>query len=441
MLGVPEQLGHALFRGPAALGRLRARGWTWFLVYLGLATLILGAVAKLLIAHRGDAVELLVGYVFPDSWHFAGRMLIERMVAAQDRAVVVNGAIGASLLVVQVLLFPIKEKLSAAFEREARLVGEPGHELPLLVEAWEEIKLFLAFLAAQMSIFWIGYSSDPSRRTLALVLSHAYLFVSFGIDFLTPVLQRHGQTYAKTLKVLASHPAMLLAFGALFSLPPILVGRWIAHHPELSFTTAVLALFAANIVAVAWAAVAGTHAGAQLLDDARATRPPSVGVRGLTWILLIGLLAWNGYRFGAVALSLHHKSQILKCEYALDWTSIEVATPGALDLLRAASSDKLEVAVSFDVTIENPTRFDVELEQNRLELTHEGQRVASAQLSPVRVPAGGTVKSHVSLPVALTPSQLARGTDLLKAEGYALTLWLEVASGFELPIYILEARR
>jgi hypothetical protein len=430
-----------LVAGLLAPRRLRGRGWAWFAVYLALCAAILGATARLLAAYKGDLVELVTRYLFPGDWRFAGHMLIERFIEAQDRTVLVNGAIAASLMVVQILLFPVKEQLSATFERQARppLTDEPQREFPLWFQAWEEVKLFLIFVAAQGSIFWIGYATDPARKQLATALSYLFLFASFGIDFLTPVLQRHQQRYSTMLKTLALHPVTVLGFGALFTLPPVLVGQLVARHSELAFSTAAGALFAANVVTIAWAAVAGTHVGAQLLPDARRTRRPAPITRLAAWALLLGVLGWNGYRFGAVGLALHHKSQILKCRYDLEWTSIRVDRPGVLGLASGLGRDEIEVGVSFDVTIENPTAFDVVIEENRLEATHLGTRVAESRLTPVTVPAGGKTSAAVRLPLRLHPSQLMKGRDLLRGGDWAITLWLEVADGFWFPIYILEA--
>jgi hypothetical protein len=437
VLGV-DSLSLALWRAPLSLRKLRAGSAAWLAVYLALATGIFALVGRFIVAHEGHARRAFVAYIFPDRWQDAGHLLVDRLFGAQQHAVLVNAAVGASLLLVQVLLFPVKERLSARFERDAKLVdgADAGHGLPLLVEAREELLLALAFLAAQGSIFWIGYSQDPSRRLLATVLSHAFLMASFGVDFLTPILQRHGHRYATTLALVAGHPVLLLAFGGLFTLPSVLVGRWIAAHPALPLATAITALFAANVLAVAWAAVAGTFAGARLLPEARREKPPGRFTRTLAWTVLVGLLGWNAWRFGAVGLSLHHKSQLLKCEYALDWTSVRLERPGVLELASGLRHDRLQVGVSFDVTISNPTRFDVEIEDNRLELAKDGQRFASTRVTPLAVPAGGRSRVHMQLPVVLTPGQLARGTELLQAEGWTVTLWLAVAPGFELPIYL-----
>jgi uncharacterized protein involved in cysteine biosynthesis len=440
-LSVPAQLAHAVWHGPLAIRRLRARGLAWLVVYVALAALILGFVAHQVRVHEGDVVELLVGYVFPADWGFAGRALVKRLIAAQERALLVNAAIATSLVIIQVLLFPVKEFLSSAFEREARLVDLPIDEFPLWFQAWEELKLFLYYLAAQGCIFWLGYTTDPARKQLALGLSYLYLFASFGIDFISPVLQRHKQRYSTMLKTLALHPVLVVGFGAVFSLPTILVGRWVAAHGTMSFGRQLGWLFAANIAGIAWAAIAGTHVGAKLVADARQTRRPAPATRALAWLALLSVLGWNAWRFGAVGLALHHKSQILKCHYALDWTSIGVDRPSVFGLASGLRHDAIDVGVHFDVTIDNPTTYDVVIEKNHLDVTNQGKRVATASLSPLAVPAGGSARAHVSLPLRVAPSAIAQGRALLDGDAWAVTWWLEVAGGFDFPVYLKEAKR
>jgi hypothetical protein len=234
---------------------------------------------------------------------------------------------------------------------------------------------------------------------------------------------------------------LLLGFGALFSLPPILAGQLVAAFPGWPLGRSLTIIFAANVLAVAWAAVAGAHAGAKLLPDARATSPPARLTRTLVWALLLVTLAVNAYRFGAVARSLHHKSQLLKLEVDLEWTSFGIDRPGALDVLGSLRDDAVSVGIHFDVKLSNPTAHDVEIENNRLELQQAGQRVAQAKITPLRVPAGGSSEVHVSLPVKLTPSQILRGRELLQGKGWSITWWLDVAPGFEFPIYLLEETR
>jgi len=437
MLPVHQQLALAVVEAPTAARRLGRKSAVWLGIYLGAAALILGVVATVILRSRGDLLELALDYVVPADWQFAARLAIDKLFAQQEQLVITNAAITASLLVVQLTLFPLKEQVSATLEEEASLVPEPVAEHPLWFQAWEEIKLFLALLAAQGTVFWIGYSDDPVRRTIALVASFGVLFSSVAIDFLSPVLQRHRLRYSQIVKTLAMHPVLVLGFGALFALPAIGATALAGRHPEWGFAAQLGVAFGGQVLGIALAAIGGTVAGAPLVLEARARRRSHLAVRVLAWAALLGLLAWNGHRFGAVGRSLHHKSQLLKCEYAIDWDSVRADLPGALDLALGVKTDKLTIAVGLDVEITNPTSVDVEIERNRLEVRQASQLVAQTQLPTLAVPKGATRTAHLTLPLTVTPSQALRIRELWTTESWTMTLYLEVADGFEFPIYLL----
>ena len=420
--------------GLGAPFRIRGRTAALAIVYLGAAGAILWAVAALLTRHQGDAVELAASYLFPESWRFAAEELVRRFFAVQSRDILVNATIGASLIVVQLALFWLKELVSAAFEREAHLTTTPPRELPLWQQAFEEVEVLLLFLAAQTSLIWLGYPPDPTRRTLAVVLSYVFLFASFGVDFLSPLLQRHGLRYGTILKTLVfGRPLLLLAFGAVFALPAVAMARVAAAHPEWSLGTRIGLVFGVNVIAVVWATLAGTALAAGFLGDAQRTKPPWVITRILFQVVVIAALAWNSYRLAAVAVSLHHKSQILKLTYGVSWTSFGLDRPKLTDLL----DDKVTVGVHFDLTITNPTAFVVEIEENHLEARHRGVLVASSRLSPVRIAPGEKVDVRVALPLEVTPTALLAGKSLLARKDWAVTLFVDVAPGFVLPIYLV----
>jgi hypothetical protein len=406
-------------------------------VYLGAAALVLGLVATVIVRHRADLLELALDYVLPGDWQLAARLAISKFFAQQEQLVLTNAAIAASLLVVQITLFPLKEQVSASLEEDAQLVPEPVEEHPLWFQAWEEVKLFLAMLAAQGTIFWIGYSDDPLRGRIAIVASYVVLFASIAIDFLSPILQRHKLRYSVIVKTLAAHPVLVFAFGALFALPSLGATTLAAAHPAWGFATQLGVAFGGQVLGIALAAIGGTVAGAPLVSQARRHHRSSVPVRLVAWAVLLGLLAWNGYRFGAVGRSLHHKSQLLKCDYAVDWSSVRANLPSALDLALAAKTDKLTLSVELDVTITNPTSVDVEIETNRLEVRQQGELVAQTKLPELAVPAGATRDVHVTLPLSLAPSQALRIRELFTTKGWTMTLYIEVARGFELPVYLL----
>ncbi len=437
MLSASRQLGLAVMSSSTAVVRLRTRSATWLVAYLIAAASILGLVAWLIGRHHAEALEMLMDYVLPEEWQFAARMLIEKLFAQQEQLVVTNLTIVAALLVVQITLFPLKEMVSASLEQDAMLVDEPVEEHPLWFQAWEEAKLFLAMIAAQGTIFWVGYTDDPVRRKVALVLSFAVLFASVAVDFLSPVLQRHKLRYSQILKSLVAHPLLTFGFGALFALPAIGATALAAAHPEWSVTLKLAVAFGGQVLGIALAAIGGTVAGAPLVADARARRRSHVAVRIVAWSVLTGLLAWNAYRFGAIGSSLHHKTQLLKCKYDVDWGTFRPELPGALDLARGLTDDKIMVAASIDVAITNPTSVDVEIEDNRLEVRHAGTLVATSTLPRLDVPAGERRVTKVRLPLTIPPSLIPRVRELATGKGWTITLWLEVADGFDFPIYLL----
>jgi hypothetical protein len=410
----------------------------WFLVYLALCAAILAVVAHEVVKHQQDLFDLVSAYILPSEWKTTGHYLVEKFLKSQVREVLINATVGGSLVLLSMLLFPVKERVSSSFETGARLVKEPFRELPLWLQALEELNLFVLYVTAQMCIFWVGYPPDPMRKKVAIGLSYFILFASFGIDFLSPLLQRHGQRYATIFKVLVKHPFTWIGFGAAFTLPSVLVGKWAGRHPELSFETVVRLLFATHAACIAVGALAGTFFAARLLPDAKLTSRPSLPTRFLAWMIVIAAFSINAYAFFTVGRAIHHKSQILKCNYRVDPKSLKLDLPDWKDLF---GGPEAQLTLHLDLTIENPTRFDVEVEKNRIDIHHAGTPVAVAQLTPVKVPAGGRTQQRLTLPLRLRPQVLReKGRALLEWTQWAITLHLEVVPGFELPVYLLVAR-
>jgi hypothetical protein len=432
-MGLFAQIG-AVLAAPFTLLRLRGRAIVLLAVYLLLAAGLLGIVAVAFVRHRGDLLHLAALYVLPEEWEPIGRILVERYLSSQLRPVLVNGTVGLSLVLVAALLFPLKERVSAAIEREARLVDEPPREFPLWFQAFEEIVLFLAFAASQMTIFWIGYAADPTRKRIALVLSYAVLFASFSISFISPLLQRHRLKYSTMWKVLARHPIVSLGFGALFTLPTVWAAKLGTRYTAWSFTKIVGVTFGVNIACIGAAVVAGTFVAARLLPAAQATRPPSGGTRVLGWLTLSAALGINLWAFSAVALSLHHKSQLLKCKWTVVPGTLHITPPDIVKLARGQGSS---MSLEAEVEVANPTRFDVEIEDNRVEAAHGGVVVATTALPKMRVPAGGRAVERVVIPLELRRELLERWRSLLEWRRWSVTMHLRVADRFELPIYLV----
>jgi len=437
---------HAVIAGPLTLLRLRGRALGLFVVYLLLAAGVLGLGGWLVLRHRGDALALLAAYLFPESWRLVAEQLIERFFENQVRAVLVNAAVSASLGLLALLLFRVKERLSIAVEKQLELSTGPTTEFSLPFQAWEELVLVLALVASQMTVFWVGYPPDPTRRQWATVLSYLVLFVSYAMNFISPILQRHRLRYGTIAKVLVRRPLAALAFGALFSLPPILVGKWVATQVGWPLWRTLGVLGAVNVLSIAWAAVAGTWLGSRLLPVALQTPRASVAARLLGWATLLGVFAVNVFAFSSVAMSLHHKSQLLKCHYTLVPSSLHIDLPKWSEL----NWKEVKLGLRADVDIENPTTFDVDVERNRLIVRFDAIDLAEARLSPLSVPAGERRVTHIELPVVLRPEvlkhwpsgfSLSNLATLAELSHWDLTLYLQVAPHFEWPIHLLTPRR
>src|SRR5688572_14923640 len=107
MLGVATQLKLAAFDAPTAARRLRRRSAAWLATYLAAAIVVLGIVGWAIIANHEHVLDLLLDYVLPEEWQFASKLLIQQFFAQQEQAVITNAAIVASLMVVQITLFPV----------------------------------------------------------------------------------------------------------------------------------------------------------------------------------------------------------------------------------------------------------------------------------------------------------------------------------------------
>ena len=432
-IGALQQLRLSLFGAPRSIVSIPRRTVGYFFLYLGLCAVVLGLTAWMIGRSEGFVRGLLLTYLFPESWHDAMGLVVDKFLDRQIRAVLANATIGGSLLMVSLLLFPVKEMLSASFEREAQLIDDPIGEHPLWEQAWEEIKLFLAYIAIQGTVFWIGYSPVTWRQTLALVISYTFLFVSFSIDFIAPPLQRHKGHYSRILKTLATHPIATVVFGAVFAAPGIFVSTVVLADAELTAPRSMAILFGTNVVAIACAATAGTWLGAKLFSDFARTKRSGMPARVVTWTLFGGLLLANVYAFGAVGMAVHKKSQIFKCDYSVQWSSFDVDLPGVTSMLKGS----VDVGIGFDVVIHNSTSVDVELEDNRIEIRHQGDLVGTTKINPIQVGAGQTSTQNIKLQLDVNATFVRRGRSLLSRDAWTITLYIAVAPGFDFPIYLL----
>lgn len=437
-MNIGEQITCAAWQAPTAITRLRGKAKLWLGIYILMAAALLGGFAALLISNQDGIRNALLGYLFPKSWHFASGLLIDHLLASQTREVLINASISGTLVLLSLFLFPVKEKLSAAFETESQLIDEPTTEFPLWYQGLEEVRLVILYLTVYMVVFWIGYHPLPWRKHLATGISYGFLVFTFSIDFIAPVLQRHKRGYSQIVKTLLMKPVATIIFGAIFALPPVLAGKLLGIAPNRPFAATVLLLFGINLLSIVGAAIGGTYLGSRLFSSSADIKPTSAPVKVIASLLVLGLFSWNVYFFGSLGSAIHHKSQILKCDYSIDWSSIGINRPKAtLSTLANLIGGKIKVGVYVDLNISNPTQYKVALEKNRLVIVHGKTPIATTELTPFTVQPGASNTQKIEFALSLEPSALLKkGRDLFSAKDWKITLYLQISDSMEFPIYL-----
>jgi hypothetical protein len=432
MLTRREQLQHALVESPKAILRLPSASWVFAGFYMTACAILCVLLTATMATNEGRVGEVALGWLFPESWHFVISGMGEFFLRSQSLQVLVNMAVAGSVVLVSITLFPLKEHLSHSYEKEAGLTDESVNPLPLHVEAWEETKLLLLYATCFMSVFWVGYHPSPWRQHLATVLSTTFVALTFAIDFISPTLFRHRMRYTTVFRALFSQPLGTLAFGFLFAMPPLIAGWVMTSVSPNNWVWILGVLFIVEVFAIVWACVGGTWMAAKMWPEVKDIRKPWWGFVGLFWVSLLALFTWNVLSFGAVGKSLHAKSPIFRSHYTLVPGSLELEGAGLREIL----SGEANVGFSVDVEIQNPTATDLELENNRLEIWHGQDLVATTRLNPVTVSAGTEQIQNVGLDLNLDLSTVTKGLGLLDTDQWSLTLFVEVKPGLEFPLYL-----
>lgn len=388
-----QQLKEALYLAPISLRKLRSGSLSWMLVYFLSGLAIFSLFTWVLLENQHAIKSAILNYFFPQSWHEISVQLGDFLFETQAKVVIGNMILGASLVVASIFLFPLKEKYSAQFEKDASYKNGPAREFPLLMQAWEETKLFLLYLTAQSVILWIGYYPYAVTKTIAIILSYLFLFFTFGLDFISPTLQRHRTAYTLILKVLWRKPLLVLAFGTLFSLPVVLLSRFMFTLQDWTLIEIASVLFLINIIFLTLAVPVGTRIASRLMPVVKRSLPlpKSTKVKGYSLMLII--LVFMLFLHGGLIASLHHKSQILKADYSVDWSSIQYDLPSFTQFF----NEKALTNLSFDVVIDNPTQFDIKFEDSQVFVEKKSSLIATIDISGFEIPAGESRKVKLKL--------------------------------------------
>lgn len=406
----------------------------WYLTaYLALGLILFGGVGYLFISHQALIKQAFLDYLLPQSWHRISDQLIHFFFASQTKLVLVNMIIGGAMVSASILLFPLKEHCSALFERDIRNLLAPPEEFPLWLQALEESKLLLFYLTAQSVIFAIGYYPYEWCNWLSNGLSTLFLCYSFGLDFISPTLQRHGARYNKIVKLLAKNPLLSLVFGAAFTLPMTFLGQWVMGIATLSLAETATILFLVNIFLLALAIPAGTRIGCAILSEGLATEAFTKNMRKWQYGLLTTALACSLSFHGLIAMSMHHKSQLLKCHYNIDWSSMDLTLPSFGAFIKGEQNTSL----SFLLEIHNPTVFDIAVEQSTLSIWQNKQLVSRTHVNAFSVASGATTVHKMHFDILFDAKSLFSIEEV--ATGWEIQLEFELLPGIPFVIQLMAA--
>jgi hypothetical protein len=418
-----QQLKEAFYHAPLSLTKIRKNSALWLLAYLITGLIIFSICTWLMLSHQESIKNAFLSYLFPQSWHEIAEKLVNFLYESQAKSVLSNLILSGSLVVSSMFLFPIKEKYSAEFEKDARYQNGKVKEFPLIYQAWEEVKLLLIYLTAQSVILWIGYYPYQWATWTSVTLSYLFLFFTFGLDFISPTFQRHRKPYTLILKVLLKKPLLVLSFGLTFSLPIILLSQYVFSFEQLTLIEIASILFLTNLIFLTLAVPAGTRIATALFSSLTRTLRPSKKTVIKGYSLMLITLAAGVFLHGTLISSMHYKSQLLKAEYSVDWDSFEYDLPSLSQFFNGKALTNL----SFNITIENPTEFDIVIENSRIFVEKKEITIATIDLAGFAIPAGESRQVTMKLD---TDSDLSKVTNFREIlENWRVDMHLELLPG------------
>ena len=426
-----QQVKRGLIDAPSSLRLAGVASLRWFALYVTAGSLVFLILSGLLLGYQQDIKQALLDYFFPQSWQWLSERLGLFFFESQTKSVVANAILSGSLVLASVFLFPIKEQYSAAFERDGGFNNGPPSEFSLWIQAQEESKLLLLYLCAQSLILWLGYYPYPWAQASSIALSYGFLFFSFALDFIAPTLQRHRIKYTVMVTLLLKNPLLALLFGALFSAPMLLLSQYVFSREELTLIEMASVLFIASSTFYALAIPAGTYLASSLITEARLTAGLRPRPRGMLYAAVLLTLTSMLLLHGGLIASAHHKSQLLKAQYSIDWSSIRYQLPALSTFLHGEVATEL----SFDLSINNTTEFDIVIEPSQLIIEKGAYTIAKVDLAEFSVPAGTQQQVAVVLDSISNISNMTADGPLL--EGWRVDLHFQLWPGIPFIIAIV----
>ena len=416
---------------PAMIFRGKVLFFISLALYVSIAVIVFGGFSYILVENQDAIRQAVMDYLLPESWHGISERLVNFFFESQTKIVLVSMMISGSIVLASLILFPIKEFCSAKFEQESAYDNGPKKEFPLWMQGLEECKLFALYVAAQSVIFGVGYYPYEWCSWVSNVLSIFFLCYFFGLDFISPTFQRHRIHYSSIIKLLTKYLPVTLLFGALFTVPVLLFGQWMLKQETKSLAEMAATLFMVNIVSMALAVPAGTHVASTLMPAAKTLRLPKTQSKVIAYSFMLCVLALGCSFHGLVAMSMHHKSQLLKCYYDIDFGSMELKMPSLLELARGEKQAEL----AFDLTIHNPTPFDLRIETSHLTIWQNKNLISRTKFAPLDVASGQTKRQRMQLAVHLNTRLISGFPDML--QGWSAQMEFELMPGIPFIVKVL----
>ena len=427
------QLKLSLFEAIASLRFFNRKALSWGVIYSLATIVIFGLFVWFLFNYQDPIKAALLDYLFPKSWQSLSEQLANFLFESQTKIVLGNMILSGSLVLASITLFPVKEKYSSEFEKTLKHNNGQTSEFPLYMQALEEVKLFLLYLTAQSVILWIGYYPFVWTTIISNTLSFVFLFATFGLDFIAPTLQRHRVTYSLMIKFLLKHPLIALSFGTLFSLPLVLISPYIFSIPELSFIEITGFLLFLNIIFLVLAVPAGTFIASKLLPEVRQTEPAKRRNVRASYVMMTVLLLSTLFLHSQLVVSLHHKSQLLKAEYDLDWSSISFDLPSFSEL----SSGKALSNFSMDIVINNPTQFDIIIEPSELYIEQKENLIAKLNINGFALASGESKRITLNMDSDSDLSKLSEFGELTK--DWNIDMYIDIWPGIPFMLNVFKS--
>lgn len=407
------------------------QSFLFLLLYLSAGIVIFGVCAFFALKYQHVIYDAVLWYLFPSSWHRAADVIVDFFFESQSKIVLAGLISGLSLVMASLFLFPLKEKCSAAYESALTPNSSPNDELHLWTQATEESKLLLLYVTSQMIILAIGYYPFVYTKLLAEALSILFLSFTFGIDFIAPTLQRHHIKYNAIIRLLLKRFFSTLCWGALFALPVLYIGKFLLSHDNFTLIEVSAYIFILNVIFLSLAIAPGTYIASAILPQAHHIQPISPQLKKCAYAG-IGLCFTAGLIFhSSVFMSAHHKSQVLKMHYRMDWKNADVDMDSIFTIFKEEGS----IAIRFPLEVENPTAYDFELEDSFIVIKQEDREIAHMAISRLAVPAGQAITQDMRADIHISGKSLSGFRDLML--GWNAYLEYELLPGIPLILQIM----